>query len=152
MPDDAVRRVQISYPQIYLACHTRHQRARSSSNGLSARDSALLAHLDETRATTPTALARHLGIGKPTMSAALKRLKDLGYVTVTADPGDRRTLLVRLGTKGAAAMRASSVLEAARVRRVLRVLTADERERALSGLELLARASQHIMRKERRRA
>lgn len=43
----AVRAVQIAYPQIYLACHTRHTRARSSAFRLSARDSSLLVHLDE---------------------------------------------------------------------------------------------------------
>jgi DNA-binding MarR family transcriptional regulator len=115
---------------------------------LSPRDSALLAHLDERRSITPTRLARHLGIGKSTMSAAVKRLQTLGHIAVSADPQDRRITFLRLSHKGAAAMQGSSVLEPARVRRVLAVLTGAERRRALDGLQLLAGAAQRIMTKE----
>ena len=59
-----VRILQTCYPQIYLACHTRHARRRSGSSGISATDSTLLAHLDEPEPTRPGALARHLGIGR----------------------------------------------------------------------------------------
>lgn len=145
-----VRAVQTCYPKIYLACHTRHVRAATSSNRLSARDSAILAHLDERRATTPSRLARHLGIGRPTMSASVKRLRDLGYVTVSPDTADRRTLRLRLGPRGAAAMRASSVLEPARVRRLLAALTPADRRRAIEGLALLADAAVAMMESEPR--
>jgi DNA-binding MarR family transcriptional regulator len=150
MSNGDVRRVQSCYPRIYLACHTRHQRAASSSNGLSARDSSLLAHLDERRPTTPSELATHLGVGKSTMSAALKRLKALGYVTESADPDDGRAMLLRLAPRGAAAMRDSSVLEPARVKRLLAAMSAEDRRTALRGLELLADAAQRIMRRKRR--
>jgi DNA-binding MarR family transcriptional regulator len=145
MSNADVRIVQTCYPQIYLACHTRHMRAASSATGLSPRDSALLAHLDERRSITPTRLARHLGIGKSTMSAAVKRLQTLGHIAVSADPHDGRITFLRLSHRGAAAMRGSSVLEPARVRRVLAVLTGPERRRALDGLQLLAGAAQRIM-------
>ena len=145
----AIRIVQTCYPKIYLACHTRHLRAASSAHRLSPRDSALLAHLDERRPTTPTRLARHLGIGKPTVSAAIKRLRALGYVTVATDPDDRRNAFLRLAPKGATAMRESSVLEPARVRQLLAALNDDDRRKALEGLELLARAAHQVMNKER---
>src|SRR5215203_1114006 len=141
MSNDDIRLVQTCYPRIYLACHTRHRRARSSPHRLSPNDSSLLAHLDERRPTTPSALARHLGIGRSTMSAAIKRLKALGYITVAPDDGDGRTLQLRLAAKGAAAMRESSVLEPARVRRVLALLPPSDRQRALTGLALLADAA-----------
>jgi MarR family transcriptional regulator, organic hydroperoxide resistance regulator len=150
MSNADVRIVQTCYPQIYLACHTRHRRAASSANGLSARDSSLLAHLDERQATTPTELAIHLGVGKSTMSAALKRLKALGYITLSPDPRDRRTALLRLAPYGAAAMRDSSVLEAARVDRMLAALDAKDRKTALLGLQLLAQAARRTMQQARR--
>ena len=151
MSNADVRIVQTCYPKIYLACHTRHVRAASSATGLSPRDSSLLAHLNEHRPTTPTDLARHLGVSKSTMSAAIKRLRALEYVAVSTDPQDGRTLLLRLAPKGAAAMRASSVLEPARVRRLLAALSRGERRTALHGLELLADAAQRMMKKERPR-
>jgi len=36
-----MRIVQVTYPQVYLACHTRHQRRRTSEHRLSERDSAI---------------------------------------------------------------------------------------------------------------
>jgi DNA-binding MarR family transcriptional regulator len=136
-----VRLVQTCYPKIYLACHTRHQRAASSDTGLSPRDSSLLAHLHERRPMTPTELARHLGVSKSTMSAAVKRVRSLAYVVVSTDPRDGRTVLPRLAPNGAAAIRASSVLEPGRVRRLLGTLSNGDRRTALYGLELLAEAA-----------
>jgi MarR family transcriptional regulator, organic hydroperoxide resistance regulator len=148
MSSDDIRLVQTCYPQIYLACHTRHRRAATSALRLSPKDSALLAHLDERRPLTPSGLAQHLGVGRSTMSAAVKRLKGLGYIDVAADTGDGRTVLLRLAKKGAAAMRETSVLEPERVGRVLAVLGPADRRAALRGLALLADAATRVMRKE----
>jgi DNA-binding MarR family transcriptional regulator len=137
----AVRAVQIHYPQIYMACHTRHTRARSSAVHLSGRDSGLLVHLDEERPTRPAALARHLGIGAPTLSAALKRLEALGYVTRSRQGTDRRAIALRLSPRGAEALSASSVLETARVRALLRTMAPPDRAAAIAGLALLGRAA-----------
>jgi DNA-binding MarR family transcriptional regulator len=136
-----VRAVQIAYPQIYLACHTRHTRARSSAFRLSARDSSLLVHLDETRPTRPAALARHMGVGASTMSATLRRIETLGYLARTRPDGDRRGVELRLTAKGAEALGATSVLESARVEALLRQLPQAERRRAVDGLTLLGRAA-----------
>ena len=140
-----VRLVQTCYPTIYLACHTRHTRAATSPTRLSPRDSTLLAHLSEATPTRPRDLARHLGIGAPSMSAAIKRLVRLGYVHEARDAADARARLLTLGPKGAGAMRDSSVLDASRVGAMLRVLAPAQRRRALEGLELLARAAQRII-------
>jgi DNA-binding MarR family transcriptional regulator len=137
----AVRAVQIAYPQVYLACHTRHTRARSTPYRLSARDSSLLVHLDEARPTRPAALARHMDVGASTMSAALRRLQTLGYVARTAAAADRRGAELRLTAKGAEALAATSVLEPARVEALLRVLRPTDRARAVDGLQLLGRAA-----------
>jgi DNA-binding MarR family transcriptional regulator len=142
---DDVRLVQTCYPHIYLACHTRHVRAASTVHRLSARDSSLLAHLDETRTVTPSALARHLGVGASTMSAAVKRLVRLGYVEHERHPDDASRLRLCLSAKGARAMRETSVLNAGRVRRVLGRLAPAERRAALGGLTLLARAARECL-------
>ena len=148
MSDRAVRAVQRWYPQIYFACHTRHQRAASSESRLSAHDSGILSHLDEERPIAAAALARHLGIGAPTLSATLTRLEKLGYIVRTASAADRRVADLRLSRAGAKAMASSSVLEAARVASVLRELTADEQRLALDGLALLARASREVTQRQ----
>lgn len=137
-----VRRVQVAYPQIYFACHTRHIRRASTPERLSAADSTLLAHLDEERPVRSTALARHLGVAASTLSAAIARLAGQGYVLQSREARDRRAIELRLSRKGAAAMQASSVLDSSRVKRVLEHLRPAERKRALDGLSLLARAAQ----------
>src|SRR4051812_28032788 len=109
--------VQTCYPQIYLACHTRHVRAASSAYRLSSRDSSLLAHLDERRRMCPSVLAHHLSVNGSTMSAAVKRLERLGYIARERDAADGRRVTLRLTAKGARAMKETSVLDAARVRR-----------------------------------
>ena len=136
-----VRIVQVAYPQIYFACHTRHVRRASTATQLSATDSTLLAHLDEDAAVRATALARHLGLAASTLSAAIGRLAALGYVNQRRGARDGRAVDLLLSAKGAAAMQASSVLETARVKKMLSMLTAAERTRALDGLALLGKAA-----------
>lgn len=142
----AVRRVQTWYPQIYLACHTEHRRGGRAPGGVSPRDSALLAHLDEESGMTPAALARHLGIGAPALSAAVKRLSARGYIVLERDPSDGRRRRLRLTASGRRAVSAGSVLETGRVRALLRRLDPGERTRALDGLALLARAARETRR------
>ncbi len=136
-----VRMVQVAYPQIYFACHTRHVRRASTTAQLSATDSTLLAHLDEDEPVRATALAKHLGLAASTMSAAIARLATLGYVIQQRDGTDRRAVQLRLSAKGASAMQASSVLESARVKKMLAHLTPAERKSALAGLSLLGKAA-----------
>ena len=133
--------MQVAYPQIYFACHTRHIRRASTPERLSSADSTLLAHLDERRPVRSTTLARHLGLANSTLSAAIARLAAHGYVMQSRDAADKRAIELRLSRKGAAAMQASSVLDTARVQRMLQQLNAAERKRALDGLALLARAA-----------
>jgi DNA-binding MarR family transcriptional regulator len=137
--DHAVRLVQAAYPQVYLACHTRHQRKRSTTHQLSARDAAILAHLDEHLPITPARLAAHLGVGRSTLSEALKHLELLGYVTRSVRGGGRRTGVL-LTTRGAEAIGDTSVLETPRLRAVLAATSDRERTLIASGLDALAQA------------
>ena len=137
-----VRLVQVAYPQIYFACHTRHIRRATTATRLSAADSTLLAHLDEERATRPTRLAKHLSLANSTLSAAIARLAKLGYASLARASKDGRAVDLRLTTKGAAAMQASSVLDADLVAKMLGHLSPAERKRALDGIGLLAKGAQ----------
>ena len=136
-----VRLVQVAYPQIYFACHTRHIRRASTATRLSAADSTLLAHLDEDRATRPTELAKHLSLAASTLSAAINRLGKLGYVSSGKALSDGRAVDLRLTATGAAAMQASSVLDAALIAKMLAQLSSTERNRALEGIGLLAKGA-----------
>ena len=140
----AVAAVQRCYPQIYLACHTRHQRRRSSPVALTSQESSILAHLSEREPMRAAALARHLGVVPSTMSAAIKRLSALGYIVRATDAEDGRAASLRLSRQGARAMQAGSVLETARVAGMLALLPAGERAKAVQGLELLASAARRL--------
>lgn len=141
--EQTLRVVQVAYPRVYLACHTRHQRKRSSEHRLSPRDSSILAHLDERRPVAPIRLAAHLGIARSTLSEAIKHLTRLGYTSQEPRPsrrGRRGGLGVRLTGKGATAIRETSVLETPRLRAVLRRLTPAQRRLVGQGMSALAKA------------
>jgi len=151
--DQALQVVQVSYPQVYLACHTRHQRKRSTEHRLSARDASILAHLDERVPIAPAQLARHLGIARSTLSEALKRLIALGYARGAASPdvpsprARARTTAVLLAPKGARAIRDTSVLETRRLRLALLGLAPRELRAVARGMERLAAACRHMEKK-----
>lgn len=134
--EQAIRMVQVAYPQVYLACHTRHQRKRSTEHRLSARDSSILAHLDDVNPIAPSQLARHLGIARSTMSEALRKLIALGFVA-RATP---RGAAVVLSEKGRRAISDTSVLEFARLHAVLSPLSANDRQLICRGLQRLSDA------------
>jgi DNA-binding MarR family transcriptional regulator len=135
--DQTAHHVQVAFPQVYLACHTRHQRKRSTPHRLSPRDSAILAHLDPVVPMSHASLATHLGVAKSTLSAALKHLTALGYARPASH---RKSGGILLTPQGVQAIRDTSVLESARLRRVLAVLGPRERARVAHGLNTLARA------------
>ena len=144
-----VAAVQRYYPQIYLACHTRHHRRRGNAAALTPQESSILAHLRADHPMRAADLARHLGVVASTMSAAIKRLTALGYIERATDDEDRRAASLRLSAQGERAMQAGSVLESARVAAMLRKLSARERAEAIAGLALLASAALQLAKKTR---
>jgi DNA-binding MarR family transcriptional regulator len=144
MSADDVYEVQRLYPQIFLACHTNHVRAASTSWKLSSHDSAILSHLDRSSGLSPRSLAKHLGVTPSTLSASIKRLTTLGYLTCDAPVNDKRRREIRLTERGAEAMAATSVLDRERVRGMLKRLKPADRRTALNGLALLARAAREL--------
>jgi DNA-binding MarR family transcriptional regulator len=141
MTDDDVYEVQRLYPQIFVACHVDHVRAVSTRWRVSSQDGSILVHLDREFGLSPRALAGHLGVAPSTLSAALARLAKLGYLTSKPTERDRRQRELRLTSRGAEAISATSVLDAERVRTLLNKLTPEERRDALRGLTLLAQAA-----------
>lgn len=137
---DPALQIQYHFPQIYLACHRRHTRRRTTHLDLSCQDSAYLGHLHRKRGTRPADLARHLGIGDSTLSAFVKRMEKDGYVERALSETDRRQVSLRLTEKGEASMRDTSVLDLERLRGVLAGLDASEVGQALRGLKILADA------------
>jgi MarR family transcriptional regulator, organic hydroperoxide resistance regulator len=91
--------------------------------------------------TSPRALATHLGVVPSTLSAAISRLAGCGYIRNVAHSEDRRKRELWLTEMGAEAMRSTSVLDAGRICRLLKQLTPAERQAAVDGLSLLARAA-----------
>ncbi len=143
--EDHVLRLQRLYPRIYIACHADHVKAASSAVRLSARDSAILAHFQDSGVLQPSELARHLGIARSTMSQALKKLVSLGYVAEQKNQSDRREWRLRLTEQGRSAMQSASVLDYAKVKTLLQNLSPAQRQSSLDGLGLLAEAAGKMM-------
>jgi DNA-binding MarR family transcriptional regulator len=145
---DLVRRIQRAYPQIYLACHVRHTTS-AAPHGLSQRDSAVLAHLDDLSPVTAGALAKHLGVGPSTVTEAIDHLEHLGLATRTRNPRDKRRVELRITKLGIAKMQESSVLDTRRVADVLARVPARHRPAAIRGMELVTTAARALMKSEK---
>ena|SRR5689334_21929999 len=135
------------YPRIYFACHTRHVRDTGNNRTLSSHQASVLDHLDEIEPTSLLLLASHMGVTPSTMSINVDRLVRGGYVTRARDQSDGRRVHLRLTKAGVRIKSEKSVLDPERVRNVLAQLSPADREEALAGLALLAKASMEAMRK-----
>lgn len=129
------------YPRIYFACHTRHVRDTRGNRTLSTHQASVLDHLDEIEPTGLLVLAAHMGVTASTMSLMVDRLARAGYVVRQRHPQDGRRVSLRLTKAGVRIKSQKSVLDPERVRSMLDQLTARERQDAIRGLALLARAS-----------
>lgn len=141
---EAMTAVMTLYPRIYFACHMRHVRDPQTQRLLSRHQVSILDHLDELDPTTVMELATHMGVTPGTMSIAIDRLQEKGYVVRGKDAKDRRRVHVRLTIAGLRVRDASSVLDPARVEALVGRLSDEERARAIEGLGLLAHAGQDL--------
>lgn len=143
---DHVRRIQRAYPQLYLACHVEHT-TRRRGHGLSDRDSSVLAHLDELSPVTAGNLAKHLGVGPSSVTAAIDHLERLALVERRRVG---RRVELRITRAGIEQMRESSVLDADRLAALVAAVPARKRDEAVRGIELLAAAARRVMGAKRR--
>lgn len=82
-----------------------------------------------------------MDLAASTASEAVAKLEALGYLQKAQDSGgDRRRVGIALTKKGVDAVRATSVLEPARLRGVLGRLSIRDRAAVTNGLRILARA------------
>src|SRR5689334_10764821 len=142
--DELVKRLITLYPQIFMACHTGHGPESSIRRELTSRQILILEHLDASEPMNLRDLARHLGVTPATMSAAVDRLARKDLVIHERSARDRREIELRLSPKGAKIIESGSVLDAARVEKMLALLAEDDRQAALAGLELLAEAASQL--------
>ena len=142
---ELVAEVMKSYPRIFFACHTRHVRDEQAGRTISAHQASILDHLDEIEGTSLATLAAHMGVTLSTMSLTVDRLERGGYVTRQRDNQDGRRISLRLTGDGARLRSQKTVLDAARVLEMIGRLSIEEREQAIHGLGLLARAAGEMM-------
>lgn len=145
MSSSGVEIVLRCYPRIYFACHIRHVKEEATGNLLSAHQASVLDHLDDVEPTSLQTLARHMGVTNSTMSLTVERLVRGAYVLRERAGDDARRLNLRLTASGAAIKRQQKVLEPERVDAMLQQLSPEDRQAALHGLELLARAASDLI-------
>src|SRR4051794_5183604 len=114
-----VAQVFRDYPRIYFACHRTHVRDPRTGAAVSARQVGILDHLDTDTPTILGDLANHMGVTPATMSIAVGRLVEQGYVARLLDETDRRKVQLRLTDAGARVCAANSVLEPSLVESML---------------------------------
>jgi len=143
-----VDRLLRGYPAIFLACHVEHRRDPATRRVISERQAQIVDHLDGAEAMRLTDLARHMGVTPATMSIAVDRLVRAGFVRRERDLRDRRALRLRLTAAGARLRDASEVLDAGLAKKLLAALSPPDRDKALAGLDLLARAARSLMKEK----
>jgi MarR family transcriptional regulator, organic hydroperoxide resistance regulator len=138
------------YPRIFFACHTRHVLDLKTRKSLTPNQLSILDHLDDQEPLSLVRLARHSGVTPSTMSIAVNRLVQMGYVRKERSEKDARVTLLWLSEAGIRVKQAHSVLDEDLVRNMLARLTADEQAEAMRGLALLAGAADAMMQEKSR--
>jgi DNA-binding MarR family transcriptional regulator len=150
MLDSRVRRLQVAYPAIFLACHRQHVREDGDGKSVTEHQASVLDHLDEKQATTPSKLAEHMGVSRSTMSITISRLVRAGYVFRRRSTMDTRSVALTLTRAGARVRDENAVLNPELVRQILRKMNPNEVESALRGIECLAKHARIVLRQRKR--
>ena len=144
MLEPAVQALLAAYPAFHAACRRRSLPAPRAGRPLSLHLAGILEHLDPREPIPAGELARRLRVTPATVSLQLARLIRHRLVTRTRDPADARRVLLRLTGAGARLRGSRSLLDPERVRAALARLAAPERDAAVAGVRLLARAAAEL--------
>jgi DNA-binding MarR family transcriptional regulator len=90
---------------------------------------------------TPSELAAHEKVQPPSMTKILARLEELGYVTRTPDPDDRRQVMVAVSSRGSVLLADDRKRRDAWVAQRLRALDADELAALRAAVPILEKLS-----------
>lgn len=150
MLDLRIRRLLDAYPGIFLACHRRHVREDEDGRAISENQASVLDHLHATRATTLSKLAEHMGVSRSTMSITVGRLVRCGYIARSRNKNDGRCGGLTLTPAGARVKEQNTILDPEVLKEMFRLMPAGELERALAGVEYLARYARILLRRRKR--
>ncbi|MCH8559606.1 MarR family winged helix-turn-helix transcriptional regulator [Nesterenkonia sp. LB17] len=112
------------------------QLARQIDSEIEPASYSVLATLQQMGPQRMTAIARHLGIGKPTLSRQLSTLEHRGFVEKATDPADGRAQMVSLTEEGRARLESA---QGDRAERYLQMLTPWQEQEIETLSKLLAK-------------
>jgi len=125
--------------RVALMKSVRRLRAEKSDADLTDAQYSVLAVLDRLGPTTPGEIAAVERVQPPSMTRTVAALAELGLVTRTEHPADRRQVLVTLTEAGAATVRETRRRRDAWLARRLAALTPAERDVLTRAAEILRR-------------
>ena len=131
-------------PRIVELLRLRSWDGGSGRSGVTGHQLRILRQLDDEDPVMVGELAEYLGVTASTMSLNLKRLEHAGLVTRSRDPADRRVMNVLLTSDGRALRDSAPPLDPGRVDALLMSMRPEDRDRALTGLGILAEAAGRV--------
>src|SRR4051794_2366755 len=120
---------------------SRRMRAERAATELSLGQLAALRTLDLHGPMTPSELAAHEKVQPPSMTRIIGRLEELGYLTRTPDPVDRRQVVVTPSAAGRALLAEDRRRKDAWLAQRLRNLSADETAALAAAVPVLEKLS-----------
>lgn len=150
MFDAQFERLLSAYPAIFLACHRRHVRDDETGSAVSEHQASILDHLDPAQPITLSQLADHMGVGRSAMSITVTKLVRTGYISRRRAKSDRRSVNLTLTAAGARVKEHNSFLDPELARDLFGLMPKPELEKALIGLESLARYAHVLLRRRSR--
>jgi DNA-binding MarR family transcriptional regulator len=125
--------------RVALMRAARRVRAEKSDADLSDGQYSVLAMLEREGAKTPREIAAYERVQPPSMTRTLNALLELGLVTRTEHPSDRRQVLIAITEPGARTVRETRRRRDAWLARRLAALPSDERDVVARATEILRR-------------